>query len=394
MPDVLPRVGPSHKGGTQQLTAASTLPGPVRVRGAAVLYRLHDVGYEIRLDRALELLASSAPERARPSRAEAQAIEISTPPVSVSLGTDRLVVGGLPLEGQVSARIFHFGVVSLRVRVTAPTEMTWEEFTAFGNAVQAADSAALFSAHLQALAARIASATERPFLAPLTEDYIMFRVNGLRVSGGADVSAAEALRHVDVAPLLLNESRPLSQAARDEMLPHRFSYYADDLAILTWENALVVDPASAEETDVEYVLEFANAQLLELRYYDALLDAELPRIYDRVTEHRAGRYFRRFTQLLADLQTLVADSTETVERAENALKVTDDVYLARIYTAALEIFRARAWRAGIDRKLAIIRETYEMLNAQAQAVRSELLEATIVALIVLEIVLALAGVVG
>jgi hypothetical protein len=385
------------------LTREPSAPRSIRVRGAAVLYRLHDIGYEIRLDRALELLASSAPERARPSRAEAQAIEILTPPLSVSLGPDRLVVGGKPLDAEVSARIFHFGVASLRVRVTAPTEMTWEEFTAFGNAVQAADSAALFSAHLQALAARIASATERPFLAPLTEDYIMFRVNGLRISGGnisrgnisgGNISAADALRHVDVAPLLLNESRPLSRAAREEMLPHRFSYYADDLAILTWENALVVDPASAEETDVEYVLEFANAQLLELRYYDAILDAELPRIYDRVTEHRAGRYFRRFTQLLADLQTLVADSTETVERAENALKVTDDVYLARIYTAALEIFRARAWRAGIDRKLAIIRETYEMLNAQAQAVRSELLEATIVLLIVLEIVLALAGVVG
>jgi hypothetical protein len=373
--------------------ASRPVSGPIRVRGAAVLYRLHDVGYEIQLDRALELLASSAPERARPSRAEAQAIEILTPPVSVSLGQDRLVVGGSPLDAEVSARIFHFGVVSLRVRVTAPTEMTWEEFTAFGNAVQAADSAALFSAHLQALAARIRSATERPFLAPLTEDYIMFRVNGIRVPGG-ETSAPEALRHVDVAPLLLNESRPLSRAAREEMLPHRFSYYADDLAILTWENALVVDPASAEETDVEYVLEFANAQLLELRYYDALLDAELPRIYDRVTEHRAGRYFRRFTQLLADLQTLVADSTETVERAENALKVTDDVYLARIYTAALEIFRARAWRAGIDRKLGIIRETYEMLNAQAQAVRSELLEMTIVALIVLEILLAVSGVVG
>jgi hypothetical protein len=376
------------------LDASHAVPGPIRVRGAAVLYRLHDVGYEIHLDRALELLASSAPERARPSRAEAQAIEILTPPVSVSLGPERLVVGGRVLDAEVSARIFHFGVVSLRVRVTAPTEVTWEEFTAFGNAVQAADSAALFSAHLQALAARIQSATERPYLAPLTEDYIMFRVNGLRVSGGAEMSAADALRHADVAPLLLNESRPLSRAAREEMLPHRFSYYADDLAILTWENALVVDPASAEETDVEYVLEFANAQLLELRYYDALLDAELPRIYDRVTEHQTGRRIRRFTRLLADLQTLVADSTETVERAENALKVTDDVYLARIYTAALEIFRARAWRAGIDRKLGIIRETYEMLNAQAQAVRSELLEATIVALIVLEIVLALFGVMG
>ena len=238
--------------------------GPIRVRGSAVLYRLHDVGYEIQLDRAAELLASSAPERARPTRGEAQAIQIHNPPLSVSLGPERLVVSGRPLDAEVSARIFHFGVVSLRVRVMAPTEMTWEEFTAFGNAVQAAESEALFSAHLQALAARIQPATERPFLASTTEDYIVFRVNGLRVAGG-ETSAAEALRHVDVAPLLLNESRPLSRDARDGMLPNRFSYYADDLAILTWENALVVDPSTAEETDVEYVLVFANAQLLELR---------------------------------------------------------------------------------------------------------------------------------
>src|SRR5918999_1225413 len=108
--------------------------GPIRVRGSAVLYRLHDVGYEIQLDQALQLLASSAPERARPGRGEAQAIQIHNPPVSVSLGPERLVVAGRPMDAEVSARIFHFGVVSLRVRVTAPTEMTWEEFTAFGNA--------------------------------------------------------------------------------------------------------------------------------------------------------------------------------------------------------------------------------------------------------------------
>ena len=84
----------------------------------------------------------------------------------------------------------------------------------------------------------------------------------------------------------------------------------------------------------------------------------------------------------------MADSTELVERAENALKVTDDVYLARIYSAALEIFRGRAWRAGIDRKLTIIRETYSMLNAEGQAARGEALELAIVLLFVLEIGLA------
>jgi hypothetical protein len=154
---------------------------------------------------------------------------------------------------------------------------------------------------------------------------------------------------------------------------------------------LVVDPAKGD-TDVQFVLEFANAQLLEFRFYDALLDEGLPRMYERVAQARSGpRAFpgRRFAHVLSDLQTLVADSTELVERAENALKVTDDVYLARVYAAAMEIFRGRAWRASIDRKLTIMRDTYGMLHAEAQARRSEALEISIVALILFEVVLGL-----
>jgi uncharacterized Rmd1/YagE family protein len=91
---------------------------------------------------------------------------------------------------------------------------------------------------------------------------------------------------------------------------------------------------------------------------------------------------------LSDLQTRVADITETAERVENALKVTNDVYLARIYAAALELFREQAWRHGIERKLGILRETYAMLNSEAQAARAELLEIAIVLLIVAELILA------
>jgi len=97
----------------------------------------------------------------------------------------------------------------------------------------------------------------------------------------------------------------------------------------------------------------------------------------------------RFGRILAELQTLVADTTELVERVENAVKVTDDVYLARIYESALEVFRGHAWRRDIRRKLDILRETYGMLNAESQARRSENLELVIVALILVEVVMAL-----
>jgi hypothetical protein len=250
--------------------------------------------------------------------------------------------------------------------------------------------AELLAHHLRLLTDRIRPAVERLLVAPVSEDYIVYRIGRLRGADGVPLPTS-VLSDADVVPLLLNESRPLSADAQRELLPHRFSYYADDLAILTWENALVVDPEDAD-SDVEYVLEFANAQLLELRYYDAVLDEELPRMFGRVGSAR-GRTFalfnRRYARLLADLQRVVADTTELVERVDNSLKVTDDVYLARVYAAALEIFRGRAWRAGIDRKLGIIRETYGMLNDEAQAARAEALELTIVVLIVAEIVMAM-----
>ncbi|MGQ0714478.1 MAG: hypothetical protein ACT4PJ_12215 [Gemmatimonadaceae bacterium] len=362
----------------------------LRVTGGAVVYRLFDVGYEIHLDRALELLALNAPQRVRPIRGEAQAMQIANPPISVILGGERIVIDGSAYDAEMSARIFDFGAVSLRLRVDAPPMIAWEDFSRFGNAVDVGtDLTPLFQQHVRALFDRITPAIERPSLAPVSEDYVVFRIRQLEDTAGR-TAPADSLGDEDITPLLLNETRALSAAARRELLPHRFSYYADDLTILTWDNALVLEPV-AEDTDVQYILEFANAQLLELRFYDAQLDAELSRMYDRVAEARAKPrllFSRRYSRLLARLQTIVADSTELVERAENSLKVTDDVYLARIYLAALDIFRARAWRAGIDRKLAIIRETYEMLNAEAQAARAEVLEAAIVLLFVFEIVLA------
>jgi hypothetical protein len=194
---------------------------------------------------------------------------------------------------------------------------------------------------------------------------------------------------VDLAPLLSGERRALSEPARRELLRHHFSYYKDDLVVLTWDRAFLVEPTG--DLDVADVLEVANAQLLEMRYYDDLLDDELPRMYDRVEETRRalrGLSRRRFADLARDLHTLVAEVTELTEKVDNALQVTEDVYLARIYAAALGIFRVPNVSAAVDRKLSIIRDTYTALYDEASSTRAELLEIAIVLLIVLEIFLA------
>jgi len=64
-----------------------------RVGGEAILYRLFDVGYEIHLDKAFDLLSSSAPERPKPVRGEAHALQIQNPPVTVALGMESVAIG-------------------------------------------------------------------------------------------------------------------------------------------------------------------------------------------------------------------------------------------------------------------------------------------------------------
>jgi hypothetical protein len=367
----------------------SNAPMP-RASCEVTLYRLYDIGYEIDLARAADLLAANAPERPRPARGEAQAIQIPNPPLAVRLGTESFPLAGAPHEIEVSARLFDFGVVSLRARISADSTREWGEFAAWGNQLLAdPDWAARFLAWRDRLVQSARPAIEKPAVSDVAEDYAVFRILQLIDAEGRPFPV-EALREEQVAALLFGEQRPLSAGARRDLLSPRFSYYEDDLTVLAWNAALVVEPV-AEDTDVEYVLEFANAQLLELRYYDTVLDQEVPRIYVEIAAARKGYHLlgRRYSRLLAALQSRVADATELVERVENSLKVTEDVYLARIYAAALEIFRGRTWRTGIDRKVAIVREAYTMLNAESAGRRAEALELTITALIAVEIVIAL-----
>ena len=71
------------------------------------------------------------------------------------------------------------------------------------------------------------------------------------------------------------------------MLRNRLSYLADDLVIPTWNAAFVYDTEAGAQAALE-IFEFANSQLLEFRYYDELLDAELGADLRRSCSDRAG----------------------------------------------------------------------------------------------------------
>jgi hypothetical protein len=361
--------------------------------GELTALRLFDIAYTINLGHAESLWAahdSGKISRTQLTSIPPKALTFGVPPLRLSLGACTLALASGPVTAEISARLYDFGVAALAVRVNV-ANLSWErfvaEFDALDRAVGPLSPVTFWTELLDRVRQVIWPALDRPAVdATLEEDYLIGSVHSLD-----EPLDAETLRNrVDLAALLSGEKRPLSTASRRELLARSFSYYADDLVVLTWDRAFIYEPRA--DSDVADIIEVANAQLVELRYYDTLLDDELPLMYDRVENARGATSLlasRRFAYLARRLYTLVAEVTELTERVDNALQVTEDVYLARVYSAALGLFRVTNLGASVDRKLAIIRDTYAALYEEASSRRAELLEVVIVVLIMIEIALTL-----
>ncbi len=362
-------------------------PTPRVVSGHILALRLFDIAYAIDLARAEQLWARHATDRTSRSRLSAtqpKSVSFGVPPLAVALDTILLDLGEEEVEAVVTARLYDFGTLSLALRV--PTrDMAWADFTARMNKVGQATGGGFWEPILVQLRGILREALVKPTPSTVWEDYLIASVRQFDTR----ILASDIPRGLDLIPLLSGETRALSEGARADLLRSRYSYYEDDLVILTWDRAFIVEPRG--DNDVADVIEVANAQLLQMRYYDERLDDELPRMYDLVEAARSRWNLvaaRRYANLARELTTLVAEVTELTEKVDNALQVTEDVYLARIYATALDLFRVPNFTRAVDRKLAIIRDTYTSLYDEASSIRSTLMEAAILLLIFVELILA------
>lgn len=359
--------------------------------GHVTALRLFDVAYAIDLAQA-EALWAALPQhpgsRSRLGTTPAKAVSFGVAPLALRLDPVVLDLDGRQVTASASVRLYDFGTATFALQV--PVEaMDWAGFAALANAMDAALGSAAPAPPWPALLARLTTelraALDRPVADPLQEDYLIATVHGFDTA----LTATALMERLDLVPLLSGETRPLSDGSRQALLRQRFSYFEDDLAVVTWDRAFLYEPR--QDTDVADVLEVANAQLLQMRYYDEKLDEELPRMYGTVEAARRTTSLwsaRRYATLARQLHSMVAEVTEITERVDNALQVTEDVYLARVYAAAMDLFRVPAVSAAVDRKLNIVRDTYTALYSESHGGRAEMLEITVVLLISLEIVMA------
>lgn len=359
--------------------------------GKILLYHLFDVADSISLEHFRQnWMGESTLIKLVSRRAAPYYLQFGTSPLLLPLGRKPLQIrpDQPEIDAEVNIKVFEFGVVSICWEIPMPA--LWDE--AVKDALHFIDNFMIEEQSrelLKTIRPVMEPSLDKPYEEALIEDYTIFYVKHFE---GHKPNAEVVLEQLgpDIASMLRGESKPLSKAERELILGQRLSYFEDDLVVLAWNSAFIYDPESSNE-HVD-MLEFANAELLELRSYDSLLDRELKQIYHVIEQQTPGKWVvpifsNPYQEATQKLMTLVLDVLELTDKIENSLKIIGELYSARVYRLMSSVLRLNEWQNRVDGKLNNARQIFDTLNHEVQNRRSTLLEITIILLIAFEIVL-------
>jgi hypothetical protein len=360
---------------------------PQIVKGQIVALYIYDVAETITLDLVPTLIGPAVPARLAPKPPTPSYVQYEKPPLSFD---GELIECATSNGFTTRFRVYDYGVIS--VALTRSFTGDWRELIEIGQGLMDSPDVERRAERL----CRSAATRLEPALVDfrkefLNEDYLIFLIHDLDRPMSADETIQ---RHGDeIAALLRGEHQPLSEQEKAHILTNRLSYLANDLVVSTWNAALVYDTLPGAQAAID-ILEFANTQLLEYRYYDRLLDGELAMIYPRLQHPRRYRHFFRspYTRAAQHIHSLLIDVNELTDRTENALKFVGDVYAARLFELVGHRLGLATWKGHVAAKLKTLDDIYRFAVERASMARGHFLELTIVLILVLELVLLFLGV--
>jgi len=364
--------------------APDARPLPQVASGTCHALFAYEVGQAIDLDEC-ERRVSALTQRARirHKRRAPKYFEYHSPPLRVTQEIEGLPVGSHRTAATVDVLLFDFGAVS--VTYTIPFAGPLASLLALSDALY--DNPTLLADAHQRVAQLVADLTPaitKPGIADFVEPYAIFQIEAFATP--CPPATLSGTHGHEVAQILRSERDRLSPEEVADAVACRITFGPDDLAIIDWDAALLVD---RDGDDVRDVLEFANVELLEMRFLDQQLDGALDESYERLSRRAWSRHLlpgsaradlRRIGQLQVDAAVLF-------EGVNNALKLLGEQYLTRVYRLASERFHLAEWDASILRKLQTLESISQKLSDHASNWRLEALEWIIIALIAIEIVL-------
>lgn len=351
------------------------------MHGRILIYRVFDIGKDVDLEAVQNRFeASTAAQRFRLNRSS-KAMIINNAPLSLSIENSKYDALGHPLNLEVTAKIWHFGALSLTLSFEIPDNLTWERLIALGNFLENDSNLHNLAKKraeqiLQGMGGeRISSVNWETY-----EDYILYFFRRIE---GCEKNAMQVFEKHDVFRLILSENNEtLSEQTKKVISESTFQYSQDDLAVIDWNSALIIEPSGS--LDIADVIEFALCQLLEMRYYDDILDERLSYLYSFLD--KKPLWSNPYSKLAKEAARIYLDIADTIESVENSMKVVGDFYLAKIFRAASQKLRFKDWRESVDQKLSNLAEVSSLFVTESNEKRNQLLEMIIIALIAIEVV--------
>lgn len=357
---------------------------PVIRSGICYAIFAYDAARSIDLDAAeRRVLEGTQRETIKHRRRAPSYFEYQPPPLRVTQETEVLKIGKFATRPSVDLMVYDFGAVAVIYALPLDGEFaSLLDLSAelYDNEFLLADSRQRAGHLINALGDSAAQAN----LAPVVEDYLIFHIKSFEPPFDAGRFCPEHGRRI--AQILRAEEQILSDQEVDDALAARISFSADDVTVVDWNAALLVD---REGDDVRAVLEFANVELLEMRYLDQKLDRALDAAYETLSKRswtlaRLAGYYGADLRRVAELQV---DNALLFEGVNNTLKLLGDQYLARLYRLINRRFHLDEWDTSILRKLETLESIYEKISNQAANRRMEILEWVIIILIAFSIAL-------
>ncbi|WP_394832741.1 hypothetical protein LVJ94_40185 [Pendulispora rubella] len=370
------------------------MTAPVVRAGSVLCYRMFDVGDDVSLERAAGLARTSGlcdASEAIIGRRPTSTMDAAAVPLRVALGKRNISLPSLgrSLEATCTIHLFSTGTVSVCYTFPIAPGTSLEALLPLCQELYVSSTLeATARREADALVAAVGGAITGVHVWDEFEDYTVVLVRAFE----GDLTADAVLQWPGFPKLILGEPspKPLAHKQRQDILQHAFGYLDEDLVVIDWNSAFVLDPAGGAE--LVDVLEFANSILLNVRYYDDLLDVELRHIYAELSRTRQRNViFSPYAKFAHEVMRNWLGLSEVLERIDNAIKVAGETYAARIYREAVVRLRIDMWNESIDRKQRLVSEAYGMLKGEAELRKSLALEVAVVVLIVIEIIVALRG---
>jgi len=364
---------------------SQVLTNPLAIeKGVCHVLFAYDIGLSVDLNECERRITATTERRTiRHRRRAPKYFEYEPPPLSITQYASPVRLGAYQTNPNVELVVYEFGAVSVSYRVAI--EGKFDDLLGLSNALY--DNEALLADSqgcVEQLLSIIRPAVHRPHIARAVEDYAVYEIQSLVPP--TSVSELVGSHAQQIAQILRSEEETLSDNEIADAFACRISYGRNDLAIIDWNAAMVFDESA---DDARTVLEFANVELMEMRFLDEKLDKALDQAY--VTLSRPRRFLHSMsgasTRDLGHVARLQMDSAVLFEGINNALKLIGDQYLARVYRLASQRFHLTEWDTSILRKLQTIESIYQKLTDRASSLRLELLEWIIIILIALSIVL-------